>query len=127
MVGHGEGSVISWYGATNGTMLHSIGWARSRFIGLVWDGRGAARVGINHDPTSGGQPHTSDPMGFANALGPCGKPAYLCGFFETRVRHESERFSNFTFAAILAGEVPRNATVSVTTNRQNCLRRSRFG
>ena len=115
MIGHGEGSVISWHGPANGTMLHSIGWSRSRYIGLVWDGRGLAKIGINHDPTSAGQPHLSDALVVATAsaaAGPCGKPAYLCGFFETRVRHESERFSNFTFAGIVAGQVPRNATVS---------------
>ena len=114
LVGHGEASVLSWHGAAGGTMLHSVGWARSRYIGLVWDGRGLARVGINHDPTSGGQPHASSVASIGGQLGqaegPCGKPALLCGFFETRVRHETERFSNFTFAAILAGEVPRNAT-----------------
>jgi hypothetical protein len=118
-VGHGEASVLSWHGPENGTMMHSIGWARSRYVGIVWDGRGVARVGVNHDPTSGGVPHMAALHGVSaddsraagqEDAGPCGKPAYLCGFFETRVRHEHERFSNFTFAAILAGEVPRNAT-----------------
>ena len=97
--GNGTGGICSSTGAAAATCV---------------DGRGLARVGINHDPTSGGQPHASSVASIGGQLGqaegPCGKPAYLCGFFETRVRHETERFSNFTFAAILAGEVPRNAT-----------------
>ena len=74
-IGHGERSVLSWHGPANGCMLHSIGWARSRYIGLVWDGRGVAKVGVNHDPTSDSTPHaSSDSM--TRASGACGKPAY---------------------------------------------------
>ncbi len=77
LIGHGRDTVLFWDGPVGGTMFqqHS-GWACSRYVGLTWDGRGKAGIGILH----------------RSGL-----------HFETENRHQYEAFLNFTEAGIHAG------------------------
>eukprot|EP01051_Picozoa_sp_SAG22_P003460 SAG22_NODE_169_length_16721_cov_6.494104_2_plen_197_part_00 len=49
IVGQGESSRIVWGGDAGGRILVSDGLSRSRFVGLVFDGRDMAAVGFEHD------------------------------------------------------------------------------
>lgn len=75
VIGCGKGTRIVWDGPAGGTMLHSDGSARQRWIGLVWDGKGVAARGIFHNPRKG--------------------KAY-----ETRITHRFETFQDFTGAGL---------------------------
>lgn len=49
LIGHGNDSKIEWHGEKGGNMFWSNGIHRSKFEGLVWDGRNIADVGIFHN------------------------------------------------------------------------------
>eukprot|EP00040_Diaphanoeca_grandis_P030532 m.180568 g.180568 ORF g.180568 m.180568 type:complete len:835 (+) comp32026_c0_seq2:65-2569(+) len=78
VVGEGELTQLVWGGATGGKMLVSDGCSRSRFVGLVFDGQNQAAVGFEHD-------------------------AHSPGLFETRIRHQNNKFVNFQIAGIRIG------------------------
>jgi hypothetical protein len=76
LVGHGRDTELVWDGAVDGRMLWSNGASRTTYLGLVFDGRGKAGVGIDHDSRT---------------------------IYETRVRHESLEFRDFREAGIRVG------------------------
>ena len=78
LVGQGEVSRLVWGGEQGGTMLVSDGLSRSRFVGLVFDGQDTAAVGFEHD-------------------------SHSPGFFETRIRHQNNKFVNLLTAGIRIG------------------------
>ena len=78
IIGQGEGSRLVWGGEQGGTMLVSDGLSRSRFVGLVFDGQGTAAVGFEHD-------------------------SHAPGLFETRIRHQNNKFVNLLTAGIRIG------------------------
>lgn len=78
VIGHGEATVLQWAGEKNGIMLHDGGVTRTRFIGLVFDGQGIADVGFEHD-------------------------ARHPGLYETRIRHQVNKFTNFLTAGVRVG------------------------
>jgi hypothetical protein len=78
LVGHGRNTVMVWDGEEKGVMFWSLGSANSRYVGLTWDGRGKAAVGIDHNASH----------------------------FETELRHQHEAFLNFTEAGIRIGKGP---------------------
>lgn len=73
LVGCGRTTTIAWYGASGGTMFLSTGAPRTRYVGIVWDGRNLAGIGFYHQSTS---------------------------MQESPVRHEHEKFLNCTIAGI---------------------------
>jgi len=82
LVGDGETTRLLWDGARGGVMLVSEGLTRMRFVGLHLDGASLADVGIEHDA------HSTAPY---------------YGFFETRIRHQNNKFANFGVAGIRVG------------------------
>jgi hypothetical protein len=78
IVGQGESTRLVWGGADDGIMLVSDGCSRTRFVGLVLDGQNKAAVGFEHD-----------------SHGP--------GLFETRIRHQNNKFVSFRTAGIRIG------------------------
>lgn len=87
-----EGTRIVWDGETGGRMLHANGASRHRYINIIWDGKGKAGVGIDHDSKT---------------------------YYETRVRHENEQFLDFTIAGIRGGHDPK-VTPSAEFFIENC-------
>jgi hypothetical protein len=92
LIGHGRGTRIVWDGEPGGRMLWSNGAAHTRYVGLVWDGRGKAAIGIDHD----------------------GKNR-----FETEVRHQHEAFLGFTDAGIRIGRDQKLASAEILY--ESCL------
>ena len=78
IVGTGESSRIVWSGEAGGRIVVSDGLSRSRFVGLVFDGQDTAAVGFEHD-------------------------SHSPGLFETRIRHQNNKFVNFLTAGIRIG------------------------
>ena len=78
IIGHGEATVIQWAGEKGGRMMEDSGVTRTRFVGLVFDGQGIAGVGFEHD---GRRP----------------------GLYETRIRHQNNKFTNFLTAGLRVG------------------------
>lgn len=78
LVGQGEPSRLVWGGEYGGTMLVSDGLSRSRFVGLVFDGQDSAAVGFEHD-------------------------SHSPGLFETRIRHQNNKYINLLTAGIRIG------------------------
>ncbi|MDR1145544.1 MAG: glycoside hydrolase family 55 protein [Verrucomicrobiales bacterium] len=76
LIGSGRDTRLVWDGADGGTMFLSTGASRTRYLGLSWDGRGKAAHAYHH---------------------------FSSYAYETRVRHESEAFFNFTVSAIASG------------------------
>ncbi len=96
LVGHGRSTVFAWDGEDKGRMFWLIGAANTRYVGIVWDGRGKAAVGIDHSARH----------------------------FETELRHQHEAFLNFTDAGIRIGApVPANVPsfASAEILYENCL------
>jgi hypothetical protein len=96
LIGHGRSTLFAWDGEENGRMFRSLGAANSRYVGMVWDGRGKAAVGIDHSARH----------------------------FETELRHQHEAFLNFTDAGIRIGapvpaDVPSAASAEILY--ENCL------
>ena len=78
IVGDGERTRLLWAGEKHGRLLLSDGLSRSRFVGLVFDGADTAAVGFEHD-------------------------SHSPGLFETRIRHQNNKFVNFLTAGIRIG------------------------
>ena len=80
IIGHGETTVLIWQGKKGGnsTMILSDGISRSRMIGFVLDGSAGCDVGVEHH---------------SNA-----------SLFETRIRHQNQKFLNFGSAGIRIGD-----------------------
>ncbi|WP_269522726.1 glycosyl hydrolase family 28-related protein [Coraliomargarita parva] len=108
LIGDGRDTVIQWDGAAGGTMLHTLGATRTRFIGIVWQGSpdgtathsNRAAYGIDHHPTLR---------------------------YESRTRHENEAFYNFTTAGIRGfggggsnGDDPTAETMIWNCRFKNC-------
>jgi len=97
MVGHGRTTRIVWDGPSGtgptSRMLWSNGATHQRFVGLTWDGRGKAHVGIDH----------------------------AAGHFETRIRHQHEAFLNFTGWGIRTGRGEGRKAASEDMTISNCL------
>lgn len=91
LIGHGRDTKIIWDGNPGGRMLSDAGASYSRYVGLLFDGRGKAAVGLYHQNGSSS--------------------------FETEVRHQHLAFLNFTDTGILVEGSP--ATAEVIT--ENCL------
>ncbi len=98
LIGHGRDTVLAWDGSEGGRLLWSNGSARCRYVGLVFDGRGRAAVGVDHH-------------GVAR--------------FETRVRYQHCGFRNFTTAGVRVGhaqtEAKGTALASAEMLWENCL------
>jgi hypothetical protein len=93
LLGHGNATTLAWDGASEGRMFWTRdGLTTARYVGLTWDGRGKAAVGIDHS---------------------CLK------IFETEIRHQHEAFRNFTEAGIRVGHQQHVATAE--TLYENCL------
>jgi hypothetical protein len=90
VVGDGEGTVLVWHGQKGGnsTLILSDGISRSRLIGFVLDGSAGCDVGIEHHSqlTKSGN----------------GKPVE--SLFETRIRHQNQKFLGFGQAGIRIGD-----------------------
>lgn len=91
LVGHGSATTIAWHGELGGNMVHVKGSQGSQFHGITWDGRNVADHGYFHNPER----------------------------FETRIRHEFQKFENFRVGAIGAENTMEAATAEVVI--QNCL------
>jgi hypothetical protein len=92
IIGHGRDTRLVWDGPAGGRMFWSDGVAYSRYIGLVWDGRGKAAVGCDH---------ASEKR------------------FETEVSHEHEAYYNFTAYGIRVGNLQKVASAEILY--RNCL------
>jgi len=92
--GHGRNTKIVWDGGTGSErgMYWSNGAPRTRYVGMVWDGRNVASVGHDHASTT---------------------------LFETRIRYEHMAFVNFTVAGVRTGFKRKKATAE--TVYENCL------
>lgn len=98
IVGAGRGTKIIWDGPKNGVMFHSNGIQRSRYVGIIWDGRNKAGVGVDH-------------RSFKR--------------YETRVVHQNEAFFNFTDTGIRVGYKQKVASAEMTYENllfDNCAR-----
>ena len=91
LIGHGRSTMIVWDGEDKGRMMVSLGAANSRYVGFVWDGRGKAAVGIEHE-------------------------AYA---FETELTHQHEAFLDFTDAGIRIGTSKKAQSAEILYD--NCL------
>ncbi|MHB9026326.1 MAG: glycosyl hydrolase family 28-related protein [Armatimonadota bacterium] len=97
LVGCGRNTTLQWYGSSGGIMFRSNGNVHARYIGLVWDGRTVAAVGIDH--------------------GLYGVPAY----FETNITHRHEKFMNFTQADPTIVDANLNKAAGIRVGRQELL------
>eukprot|EP00729_Bicosta_minor_P019012 gene19012-6423_t len=79
IIGHGETTILTWRGKVGGnaTMIWSDGVSRSRMLGFVLDGRAGADIGVDH---------------YSNH-----------SLFETRLRHQNQKFLGFSLAGIRVG------------------------
>ncbi|MHB9134170.1 MAG: glycosyl hydrolase family 28-related protein [Armatimonadota bacterium] len=97
LIGHGRDTRLVWDGAVGGEMLLDSGATNSRYVGLLFDGRGKAAVGFHH----------------ANGV----------GHFETEVRHQHLALMNFTDAGMLVdSEVATAETITENCLFENCKR-----
>jgi len=92
VVGHGKGTTLVWDGELGGKLFTDDGVAYSRFLGLQFDGKNKAAVGLHHDS------HRR---------------------FETEVRHQHLAFRNFTDAGVLVE--PKDKYALAETQFENCL------
>lgn len=86
VIGHGAATRIIWDGAKGGRMFWSDGASRQTYLGMVWDGRNRAAVGIDHDSKT---------------------------IYETRVMHEQMEFRNFLEAGIRVGHDQKLASAEM--------------
>lgn len=92
LIGHGRSSRLVWDGEAGGRMFWpKDGMPYSRYVGLTWDGRGKAAVGVEHSSQK---------------------------VYETEIRHQHEAFLNFTEAGIRAGH--KKKISSAETLYDNC-------
>lgn len=102
VVGHGRDTKLVWDGPAGQPMLTEGAVAQSRWMGLLFDGRNKATVGLYH---------------LSN--GP--------GSFETEVEHRHMAFLNFTSAGILTDKQPATAeTITANCLFENCKRGMAF-
>ena len=94
LIGHGRDTRIVWDGPAGGVMLWSKGSPLSQYIGINWDGRNKAAVGVDHVAVKR---------------------------FETAIRHRHEAFRNFTVAGIRTGDPKRPCPASAEIAYDNCL------
>ena len=92
LIGHGRSTVVVWDGAENGVMFHSNGIHRSRYVGIVWDGRDRAAVAFDHRSQ---------------------------GRYETRIRHQNEAFRNLRETGLRVGYQQKMASAEMWM--ENCL------
>ena len=98
IVGHGRDTKLVWDGPAGKPLLWESAVAHSRYLGLSFDGRGKASVGLYHH----GDGH---------------------GSFETEVSHRHLAFRNFTDTAILADVQPATAEVMIENSLfEDCKR-----
>lgn len=99
IIGHGRSTVLVWDGPAGGSMyVQNTGCALSRYVGLTWDGRGRAAVGMDVSSTSQ---------------------------FETEQRFQHDAFLNFTDAGIRMGVKKKVATAETVYDNcyfANCAR-----
>jgi Pectate lyase superfamily protein len=86
LIGHGRNTTLVWSGGRGGRMLWSNGAARTTYLGLTFDGAGIAAVGIDHASKN---------------------------LYETRVRHESLEFRDFTEAGVRVGHEQKLASAEM--------------
>ena len=86
LYGHGGATRIVWDGPRGGRMFHSNGFGRSMWFGLSFDGAGKAAVGVDHDSKT---------------------------YYETRVRYQYSRFSNFIESGIRVGSDQKVASAEI--------------
>jgi hypothetical protein len=91
IVGHGRDTTLVWDGPAGQPLWLDHGVAHSRYIGLSFDGRGRATVGLHHQNGDGG--------------------------FETEEGHRHMAFRNFTDTGLLASGAPATAEIMI----ENCL------
>jgi len=92
VIGNGRDTRIVWAGTNGGVMFWSDGNPYTRYIGLSWDGRGAASVGFDHAAQQ---------------------------TFETEVQHVNESYRNFTGYGIRIGN--NQVLASAEILYRNCL------
>jgi len=92
IIGHGRDTKLVWDGAAGGTMLRVDGVAYSRYVGLDFEGRGKAALGLVHSNN-----HR----------------------FETEVTHRHLAFRDFTDAAILRDPTGKHSLAEALFD--NCL------
>ncbi|MHB9023007.1 MAG: glycosyl hydrolase family 28-related protein [Armatimonadota bacterium] len=92
VVGHGRDTKLIWDGPVGGKMINEDGIAYCRYVGLLFDGRGKASVGLYHNTNLR---------------------------FETEVRHQHLAFLNFTDTAVLVE--PQHKVATAETLFENCL------
>ncbi|MBN2451608.1 MAG: hypothetical protein JXR77_14565 [Lentisphaeria bacterium] len=92
VVGHGRDTILAWDGPAGGRVFTDNGVAYSRFVGLLFDGRGKAAIGFHH---------------WSDAR------------FETEVRHQHCGFRDFTDAGVRVARDDRFALAE--TSFENCL------
>lgn len=96
VIGHGRSTRIAWNGpggsGDDARMIWSNGAPRSRYVGIVWDGRGRAHVGFDHDSKN---------------------------LFETEIDHKHEAFVHFTGSGLRVGHQQLQASAETTVT--NCL------
>ena len=91
LLGHGRSTTLVWDGEAQGRMFWTHdGMTTACYIGLTWDGRGKAAVGVDHAGLK---------------------------IFETEIRHRYEAYRNFTESGIRIGKDQHVATAkhSMTT------------
>lgn len=93
LLGHGRTSILQWDGEAGGSLFwQNVGWPLSGYVGLTFDGRNKAAVGLD--------------IGCMNA-------------FETEMRFQHDAFLNFTDSGIRLGAKMKLATAE--TLYENCL------
>ncbi|HEY3417465.1 MAG TPA: glycosyl hydrolase family 28-related protein, partial [Armatimonadota bacterium] len=92
VVGHGRDTKLIWDGPVGGTMFNEDGIAYCRYVGLLFDGKNKAALGLYHNTNLR---------------------------FETEVRHQNLAFLNFTDTAVLVN--PQHKVASAETLFENCL------
>ncbi len=92
IIGHGRDTRIVWDGPLDGVMFWSNGATRFRFVGIIWDGRSIAGIGVEHNS------HT---------------------LYETSIRHQNEQFIDFRIAGIQVNDT--SPTHSAEIYVDHCL------
>ncbi len=103
LIGCGSATRIAWDGpggtGDDSRMFWSEGTPRSRYVGIVWDGRNRAFTGFDHDSHS---------------------------LFETEVDHQNEAFVNCTGSGFRVGhdQTRPGSQAAAETTLRNCLFRN---
>ena len=92
LVGNGRDTRLMWDGPEGGIMFLDDGVPYSRYVGMIFDGKGRAAVGFNHNNSER---------------------------FETEVRHQNMGFLNCTDTGLLVD--PGRVQATAETLVENCL------